>query len=451
MISPGEKKAKAEKKITPDYRPTAWQAKLHASKALHRVACVGRRGGKSEAALHEAVMFADKNPKSRVWWVAPSYDLAEVGWDKFHDAYPPDSETYKTRVLKTIKTAPRTIFFTNGSRIDFRSADKPRSLRGRGVHFLVCDEAGEYPEDVWESHLSPTLLDTGGRVILIGTPVEKNWFYDLYRRGFDPNEPDYESFHATSRDNTALPVAQVEAYLKEKKRNVPAAIYRREYMAEFLEEDSEVFHGVKKCINPALAVVDEGNRWISEAYEPGAEYIIGVDVAVHTDFTVILVIRIEYTQEEPTKRVVYMQRIRKLEFDYQAQRLHDVWIDYNQPSMRIDESGLGVSFVNEVNKHIPPGYVTGVTFTPANKQNHILALAAEIEQGRVILPNIPVLITELLRYGWKKTASGNFQYSAPGKHHDDCVVALCLAVSGAQDTSQLRVLDGSQRIAMLDM
>lgn len=401
--------------------------------------------------MQECVMFGDKNPNSLIWWVAPSYDQAKIGLEKFLEAYPQSGAHYRHLVLRIKKTAPIVIFFNNGSRIEFRSADKPSGLRGRGVHKLVCDEAAFYPDEVWHDCLSPTLLDTGGEAVFISTPDIKNWFFDLYQMGLDPTEPDYATFHATSYENTSIPEKERFAFLAEKKRNSPSAVFRREYMAEFLEEDSEVFHGVKNCVDNSLPVVDEGNRWYSEGYQPGIQYIIGVDVAIHTDFTVYLVVRVDNIDGELVKRVVYMERIQKLEFEYQAHRLKAVWEDYNHPKMVIDKSGKGDSFVTEVYKHVPRGYVTEVIFTAVNKQNYILDLVTEVEQGRIVLPNIPLLIRELLQYGWKKTATGHYQYSAPGKKHDDTVIALALAISGAKNANQIRFLNSSQRIAMLDM
>lgn len=441
----------AAKKLKPAYQPVEWQRRFHASKARYRIACVGRRGGKSEAALHECVMFADQNPGSLVWWVSPSYDQAHIGWEKFFDAYPTNSPIYKKLVKSTKKTDPRIIHFTNGSRIEFRSADKPRGLRGRGVNKVVCDEAGEYPDEVWSSCLAPTLLDTGGEAVFISTPMGKNWYFDLYMRGFNPEEPDYESFHATSRDNTALPAAEVEAFLAEKQRNTPASEFRREYLAEFLEEDSEVFRGVKSCVQEHLPIICEGNRWFSEGFVQGAQYVIGVDVAIHTDFSVFTVVKIEPREHGIVKRVVYLERLQKLEFAYQANRLNSIWMDYGRPKVIVDAGGKGDSFVNELYHYIPRGLITPVVFDATNKRNYVLGLAAEIEQLRVELPDIPVLIKELQQYGWTKTSTGHFKYSAPGKKHDDCVISLALAVSGAKDVSRVRTLNNYQRAAILGM
>ncbi|MGA2683051.1 MAG: hypothetical protein ABSF44_14775 [Candidatus Bathyarchaeia archaeon] len=50
------------------------------------------------------------------------------------------------------------------------------------------------------------------------------------------------------------------------------------------------------------------------------------------------------------------------------------------------------------------------------------------------IPPIPELINELKLYGYKTTPSGNLQYGAPERYHDDCVTALALAAWQLQRT-----------------
>ena len=48
--------------------------------------------------------------------------------------------------------------------------------------------------EAWEATLRPTLSDTQGRAMFISTPSGRNWFYELFMRGQDPQYPEYESF-----------------------------------------------------------------------------------------------------------------------------------------------------------------------------------------------------------------------------------------------------------------
>jgi hypothetical protein len=79
----------------------------------------------------------------------------------------------------------RRIELTNGSAIEFKSADRFDNLRGARVDFLVVDEAAMVDREAWEPTLRPMLSDTQGRAMFISTPRWHNWFYELFIRGQD--------------------------------------------------------------------------------------------------------------------------------------------------------------------------------------------------------------------------------------------------------------------------
>ena len=61
-----------------------------------------------------------------------------------------------------------------------------------------------------------------------------------------------------------------------------------------------------------------------------------------------------------------------------------------------------------------------------------------IEQKKVRWPKAwEILTAELKRYEYSMTAYGNVQYSAPSGYHDDCVMALALAVYGMEHGGRL--------------
>jgi hypothetical protein len=67
-------------------------------------------------------------------------------------------------------------------------------------------------------------------------------------------------------------------------------------------------------------------------------------------------------------------------------------------------------------------------FTPQSKQQLMQRLAVVIQQGLLKIP-LGVIIGELNAFGYEYTAHG-VRYSAPDGLHDDCVMALALAVYG---------------------
>lgn len=142
-----------------------------------RVIVAGRRWGKTQVCKIALITAACSKQKQLVWYVAPTYQMArDILWDDLKNSIP---EKWIARANETRMT----IWLVNGSRIMLKGADKPDSLRGVGISFLVIDEAQDVKEETWEMVLRPTLATTGGRVIFIGTPKSFNWLYDKFQEG----------------------------------------------------------------------------------------------------------------------------------------------------------------------------------------------------------------------------------------------------------------------------
>jgi hypothetical protein len=58
-------------------------------------------------------------------------------------------------------------------------------------------------------------------------------------------------------------------------------------------------------------------------------------------------------------------------------------------------------------------------------------LTLAFERGELKILNDPDLVAELLAYQAERLPSGTLRYGAPEGVHDDCVMALALAWSGA--------------------
>lgn len=143
----------------------------------YRVIVAGRRWGKTQVCKIALILAASQKKKQLVWYVAPTYQMArDILWDDLKNSIP---EKWIMRMNETRMT----IQLVNGSRIMLKGADKPDSLRGVGISFLVIDEAQDVKEETWEMVLRPTLATTGGRVIFIGTPKSFNWLYDKFQEG----------------------------------------------------------------------------------------------------------------------------------------------------------------------------------------------------------------------------------------------------------------------------
>lgn len=191
----------------------------------------GRRVGKSKMALMELIKHCLETPKAMAWWVAPTITMArEVGWEEFKD--------YKDVLAPAIESVHETLLrvkFKNGAQIYFKGADNERSLRGRGLTYLVIDEAAFVEPEIWTRALRPALSDRKGRVLLISTPNGRNWFYG--QAAFAHNSDTWGYQHWPTWMNPLIG----EDELREAAQTVSEMDFRQEYMAEFITKEGLVY------------------------------------------------------------------------------------------------------------------------------------------------------------------------------------------------------------------
>ena len=111
------------------------QQEVRDSDARWKILCAGRRFGKSRLGVQLCMEKALAG--GRVWWVAPTFAIARVGWRDVVAAasvFPKDAGV-------DVKVGDMTVHFPGGGSISVKSADNPQRLRGEGLHFLVMDEA----------------------------------------------------------------------------------------------------------------------------------------------------------------------------------------------------------------------------------------------------------------------------------------------------------------------
>jgi len=331
-----------------------------------------------------------------VWWVAPSFPLSKIAWRLLIRLVPFD-------LVESVNRTELRIVLKNGSEIWVKSADNPDSLRGEGLTFLVVDEAAMVRREAWENALRPALTDRAGRAVFISTPKGHNWFYGLWVRGEDEEYVDYESFKFPTESNPYIPGEDIE----ESRVTLPDAVYRQEFLAEFLENVGTVFRGVQQCIKGSLA-----------GPEIDTSYTAGVDFAKHQDFTVICVL-------DQNGHLVGFGRWREVNWELQLQRVREIAKLYSDCPCLIDSTGIGDVIFDGL--HRAGVRVEGYKFTQPSKARIIENLSSMIEQGQISFPEIPELVNELTLYTYKTGRTGLLSYGAPEGYHDDIVVALALA------------------------
>jgi hypothetical protein len=354
---------------------------------------------------HLAVERALQDSATTVWWVAPSYEQANsYGFEKIDPLLSADILSEEPTLTK-----PREISLVNGSTLSFRSAEREDSLRGGGVNFLIIDEAGSVPDRAWTNELRPTLSDTVGEMIAIGTPKGRNWFSQWFQRGQSSDHPDVASWQAPTKQNPHVPDSEIDSA----RQDMPDRVFEQEYQAEFVEAGGSVFTDVRERTG-------EDYLLPVGASESRSPYRIGVDLARADDWTVVIVI-------DEDDRVVAFERVQETTWSRIQEIIERVADRYEPCNIAVDRTRDN-KIVEDIEMS---GYqVEPIQFSSRKKQTLIENLVTMIETDRLTIPaSAETLLSELERYTVERTDTGRASYSAPHGCHDDCVDALALAVS----------------------
>lgn len=207
-----------------------------------RVVVAGRRWGKTQVSKISLIKYAAMKQKQLIWYVAPTYAMArDLMWKSLKISIP-------RGWIKSINETRMEMQLINGSEISLKGADKPDSLRGVGLDFVVIDEAQDIREETWEEVLQPTLATTNGKALFIGTPKSYNWLYHRYMLGqrgdlvkdhrgrLVPNE--WMSWQFPTISSPFIPRKEIEA----RRRDMDPRSFRQEFEASFETMSGRVYY-----------------------------------------------------------------------------------------------------------------------------------------------------------------------------------------------------------------
>ena len=391
-----------------DYTPHPAQLAIHKARdARFRTVCTGRRFGKTLCMAAELLDRGGGEIGGDYGWVAPTYGVAERGVEAFRTIAP--------NFVRVVGRMPTRVEFEGAAgpcRVWMLSADNPDSIRGFGFHGLVIDEAAAVPVDVWNYALRPTLAQTLGWGVFISTPAGRNWFYDMFTRGVERQEG-FRSFTFPSNMSPYFPAREWD----EARATLPEDVFRQEYMAEFLEDSAGVFRGVDGCLI-------QGETLNAQRSTPNAQVIVGCDIAKHTDWTVLIAV------DAKTGLCLEMERFNQLDWPLQKERIAAFVRRWNA-LLVMDATGVGDPVYDDLRRVLPR--VEGFKITAQTKRELVQGLMVAVEQRRVMWPTAWAILTaEMRRYEYEIGPTGQVSYAAPSGYHDDCVMALALAVWGSR-------------------
>lgn len=207
-----------------------WQKQVWSDDTRFKIEAAGRRTGKSRLAAWMLIVNALQADKGHVFYVAPTQGQArDIMWQTLLELAHPVVTSSHINNLQ--------IKLVNGATISLKGADRPETMRGVSLKFLVMDEYADMKPEVFEQILRPALADQKGAALFIGTPMGRNHFYDLYKYAELEEDESYSAWHFTSYDNELLDPEEIDLA----KKSMSSYAFRQEFMASFEARGSEMF------------------------------------------------------------------------------------------------------------------------------------------------------------------------------------------------------------------
>jgi len=387
--------------------PHAGQRQVMAERRRFNVLCAGRRWGKTTLGVDRLVRNGLHGQP--VAWFSPSYRMLTEVWR--------DARRVLAPVVVRQDLQQHRLELLGGGVLEMWSLDQPDVARGRKYRTVVIDEAAmvRQLEEAWNAVIRPTLVDFRGGAWFLSTPKGFTYFKTLYDRGADARHADWAAWRMPTLSNPYIPADEVE----DSRRSLPERTFAQEFEAVFLEDEGAVFRRVREAATATP----------QHAWQDGHRYVVGVDWGKHADFTVLAVV------DATTRELVALDRSNRVDYAVQAGRLQALCARFRPDQVIAEQNAMGEPIVEQLQRAGLP--VVPFLTTNASKAAVVDGLALALEQEALRLLDDDVLLSELLAYQAERLPSGLLRYGAPEGGHDDCVIALALAWSGA-DTQPTR-------------
>ena len=357
-----------------------------------------RQQGKSLLLINLILYYGINDKGCKIGIIAPIYQQARKLMEDLYEAIKDSG------IVESTNFSNHEIKLRTGSKIYFRSSEREDGLRGYTFSYLFLDESAYQTEDAWKRAIQPTALVHGKKVVLFSTPRGRDWFYQMYMLGEDPEYPTHTSVRMEQGDNPYINQKEVAAA----KKVLPPAIFAAEYQGEFLEGESMVFQNFKTNVFDKYPVRN------------GKVYI-GVDLGRESDYTVAVAM-------DQSGNVIEIYRDNKKDWATMESNIINLARKYTATIM-IETNSMGTVIYETIKKQYQDTHPFNTSMRSKNEIVESLILA--FNDNQIAIPNedlLPELHQELevfeMSYNPK---TRNVRYAARSPFHDDIVIALCIA------------------------
>jgi hypothetical protein len=416
------------------FEPLPYQVILLEDPKKRIVVIWPRQSGKTTTLSVRMIWYAATHDRTTSLIVAPGLRQSMIVMDRVHAfLLSMDKQLRRKIVSKMQRTV---IWFTNGSQL-VALPNSPNLLRGYTASNVLTDESAFFREDelVFYSVLFPMLQTTQGTLIASSTP----WGKDSVFYKFTQEKAFSKEW--VKIDEVVKAGLTTQEFVDEMKQRTPSERFRREYLAEFVEDELAYFTQklITQCIHSELGPITDD--WTKHITPPLGRYFLGVDLGKKVDYSVIAIVRwnpknksaefvgiVRFPLETPYATVIgYVKVI--------CDKLQRVEL------VLVDRTGVGEYITEEMqNVHIK-SKVEGVMLTVPSKQEILGYMKNLMETEHLGLYLDQDLIAQVNVERFELTKAGQIQFSHPDGTHDDELWALALAVYATRtpDTSYMSI------------
>src|SRR5437660_1925623 len=369
----------------------------------------GRRWGKNVLGIDEAMTAALRG--ERVGWFEPNYKYLLEAWRELAQRLRP--------VARHISEQEKRIELITGGLIEAWTCDTPDPARSRAYHLVIINEAGLIRglRAIWQESIRPALTDFAGRALFLGTPKGRSHDFSVLHSKA-AGTTDWQDFRGPTSENPYMDKAEIEAA----RHDMPPQAFAQEY-EEIPADDGGNPFGLEAIAACTIRFGEDADSAGSDPTRVSVPLCFGWDFARAQDWTVGIGLSATY-------EVTRLHRWQLVPWGEQKARVHE--LNAATPAWG-DSTGVGDAVVEDLQRMGVP--MIGVPFSKPMKQKLMERLAVCIQQRKLRYPD-GVIPRELETFMFEYTAHG-VRYRAPEGMHDDCVMALALAVFGRDQFGEL--------------
>jgi hypothetical protein len=364
------------------------------------VAVCGRRFGKTSAIPRKRIKALLSGKPGA--YFAPTYKMMSQFFDSTKNLLAP--------IISNVNKSEHRMEFIGGGSLTMWSLDNPDSIRGQKYAFADIDEAAMVRDlgNAWNAVIRPTLTDYEGDAAFWSTPKGAGtFFHSIYLRGLG-DHPEWKSFQFPTSSNPFINAKEIEAAREE----LPAEIFRQEYLAEFVAGEGQVFRNITANLTAEPCTASDHR---------GHTLVAGVDWGQVADFTAVSVICTDCKTE------VVLDRFNKIDWEFQRARILSILNEWGVKFALVEENSIGSPNLEALQKSSDRA-IKGFLTTAQSKPPLIQSLALAFEQNEIRWLNVATATAELEAYeATRNEMTNRIAYSAPKGMHDDTVIARALA------------------------